>query len=344
MGFGPFHSQVPLARALTGAGHEVAFATGPSFCSWVARVGFPAYPVGMEARALLQETLRRYPYWPAEVPPERLLHFYLTRTAASVATPAILVDLLAIVRHWRPDVIVHDPGEFAAPIAAAWGGIPSVNHGWGPLLPTEDYRLAGEILAPLWERCRLAPRPLAGMYEHLYLDVCPPSIQSPDLAGIKAVQRLRPVPVHLRLSNHPERIDPLPSWADELPDRPTVYATLGTVFSNAPGLLAAVLGGIAGDDVNVVMAIGNDGDESLLARQSPTVRVERFIPQSLLLPRCAAVVCHGGAGTILAALDAGLPLLLLPVGIDQFPQFPTLRRGRRGPMAGARGSHPGAHW
>lgn len=42
------------------------------------------------------------------------------------------------------------------------------------------------------------------------------------------------------------------------------------------------------------------------------------MPQSLLLPHCAAVICHGGAGTILNSLTQGLPLLILPQGADQY--------------------------
>src|SRR6185437_15787650 len=43
----------------------------------------------------------------------------------------------------------------------------------------------------------------------------------------------------------------------------------------------------------------------------------RYIPQSLLLPYCDLVVCHGGWNTVLAALSVGLPLVLLPLGADQ---------------------------
>jgi UDP:flavonoid glycosyltransferase YjiC (YdhE family) len=328
VGYGPFHTQVPLARALCGAGHEVAFATGASFCPWVATVGFPAYPVGTDASAVLQETVRRFPHWPAGVPPEELLRFYLTCTSAQVATPPILLDLLAIVVHWRPDVIVHDPGEFAAPIAAACGRIPSVNHGWGPVLPMENYRLAAEILAPLWERCKLSPPPLAGMFEHLYLDVCPPSLQAPDIADIENVQSLRPIPVHLPLTSLPAWAKEPLAWDDDVAGRPTVYATLGTVFNNAPGVLAAILDALADQDVKVVLAIGDQGDAALLGRESPTVHVRRYIPQPQVLADCDLVICHGGAGTVLAALDAGVPLLLLPVGLDQF------HNARRGAAAG----------
>ena len=37
-----------------------------------------------------------------------------------------------------------------------------------------------------------------------------------------------------------------------------------------------------------------------------------------MLGRCDAVVCHGGSGTTLAALHAGLPLIIVPQGADQF--------------------------
>jgi UDP:flavonoid glycosyltransferase YjiC (YdhE family) len=47
------------------------------------------------------------------------------------------------------------------------------------------------------------------------------------------------------------------------------------------------------------------------------VRVERHVDQAEVLPRCRAVISHGGSGTVLAALAHGLPSLLLPMGADQ---------------------------
>ena len=45
--------------------------------------------------------------------------------------------------------------------------------------------------------------------------------------------------------------------------------------------------------------------------------MRRYIPQAALLPHCHAAVIHGGAGTMLGALAAGVPLLCLPQGADQ---------------------------
>src|SRR4029079_13270435 len=47
-------------------------------------------------------------------------------------------------------------------------------------------------------------------------------------------------------------------------------------------------------------------------------RIERFIPQSSVLPLAAAFVSHGGSGALLGALTAGVPMLAIPQGADQF--------------------------
>ena len=43
------------------------------------------------------------------------------------------------------------------------------------------------------------------------------------------------------------------------------------------------------------------------------------MPQAQALAAAALVVCHGGSGTVLGALAAGLPLVLTPMFSDQFP-------------------------
>jgi UDP:flavonoid glycosyltransferase YjiC (YdhE family) len=42
------------------------------------------------------------------------------------------------------------------------------------------------------------------------------------------------------------------------------------------------------------------------------------VAQSEVLPLVDLIVHHGGTGTVLGALEAGLPQLLLPQGADQF--------------------------
>ncbi len=114
----------------------------------------------------------------------------------------------------------------------------------------------------------------------------------------------------------------LPAWLAGLPPRPTIHATLGTIFNRAgPGRgrdpFQDIIAALRDEPVNLVVTVGRNVDPARFGPQPPQVRVERYVPQTLLLPHCAAVVAHGGWNTIMAALDHGLPLVLLPLGADQ---------------------------
>ena len=56
------------------------------------------------------------------------------------------------------------------------------------------------------------------------------------------------------------------------------------------------------------------------------VRHVPFAPFSLLLPRCAALVHHGGIGTTAQALRGGVPQLIMPMSHDQFDNAAICRR------------------
>jgi UDP:flavonoid glycosyltransferase YjiC (YdhE family) len=47
------------------------------------------------------------------------------------------------------------------------------------------------------------------------------------------------------------------------------------------------------------------------------VQVEAWVPQRDVLPHAAALVCHGGSGTMLGALAAAIPMVIIPLGADQ---------------------------
>jgi len=99
---------------------------------------------------------------------------------------------------------------------------------------------------------------------------------------------------------------------------PTIYFTLGTVFNLESGdLFARVLAGLSELEVDVVATVGRQIDPAELGSQPERIRVERYLPHSAVLPRCDAVVSHGGSGTVLGALAHGLPSVLLPMGADQ---------------------------
>jgi UDP:flavonoid glycosyltransferase YjiC (YdhE family) len=98
-----------------------------------------------------------------------------------------------------------------------------------------------------------------------------------------------------------------------------VYVALGTApLFNQPEKFAPLLAGLAGEAAEIVVTVGESNDPAAFGELPPTVHIETWLPLSPLLPRCDAVLCHGGTGTTLAALAAGLPLVLVPQGADQF--------------------------
>ncbi|UUO06974.1 glycosyltransferase [Blastopirellula sp. J2-11] len=57
--------------------------------------------------------------------------------------------------------------------------------------------------------------------------------------------------------------------------------------------------------------------EQLPPQLPSSVRHFSYVPLSQLLPRCAALVYHGGIGTLSQAIAAGIPHLIMPLSHDQ---------------------------
>jgi UDP:flavonoid glycosyltransferase YjiC (YdhE family) len=66
--------------------------------------------------------------------------------------------------------------------------------------------------------------------------------------------------------------------------------------------------------------------DQLPPRLPAGVRRFDYVPLSQVLPRAAALVSHGGIGTISQALAAGVPQLIIPLGFDQFDNAARLER------------------
>jgi rhamnosyltransferase subunit B len=67
-------------------------------------------------------------------------------------------------------------------------------------------------------------------------------------------------------------------------------------------------------------------EEQLPPSLPDTVRHFSYIPFSQVLPRAAALVHHGGIGTMAQALAAGIPQLVTPLAHDQFDNAIRIRR------------------
>jgi UDP:flavonoid glycosyltransferase YjiC (YdhE family) len=158
----------------------------------------------------------------------------------------------------------------------------------------------------------LASEPdLAGLDGRRWFTTRPPAMRDPATPLPESFRELRPEPDD-RVGGD---VAEMPPWLVTAPDRPRIAVTLGTMNAHRTDLLRPILDGMATLDVEVVVALG--ADPSTLGPVAANVRVERYVPMSLLIPRSAVVVHHAGSGTTLAALAAGVPSAMVPLTADQ---------------------------
>jgi UDP:flavonoid glycosyltransferase YjiC (YdhE family) len=310
---------VPLALAAQRAGHDVVVASGAEGVAEACRFGLPTWEVGpsrAEADAAFRE---RMPDMGALEPDQRMATVISGMFGAAASRRA--AELVPRAREWQPDVVVHPISELAGAIAAAQTGAYHVVHGLGPL-PAHAWSWFGSRFGDL---CREwgVPELTDAVLDVPYLDTCPPLLQSDAVAAFRNRRLLRPSAGEARPG---ERLPWDDQVLDALPFEDSVHLTLGTLFHGLTDVFETVLAGLRELPVNVLVTAGPGTDPARLGPQPPQVLVADFAPHALLLPRCAALVTQGGAGTILAALCHGLPHLILPQGADQFVNGATAQR------------------
>lgn len=302
---------MPLAQALAAQGDEVLVASGPDAADAVCSRGLSFHGAGPPLDSWFGALRARTRGAPGDgLAPSRVELYFIPRLFGEIGTALMVDDLLELCKRFEPTLLVFDPYVFAAPLAAAATGTRGVLHSIGPLKDRSLLDLVADAVSPIWREFGMDVPPAAGLFSGTTLTICPPSL---DQAAVEldGAQPLRPAPLPMA--------EPPPlavSWPK--PENPLVYLTLGTFSNNDLDLFRLVLEALDGEPVNVLATIGRDNDPSSLAPLPGNARVERYVPQPEVLPHCAAVVHHAGAGTTFGVLAHGLPSVALPQSADNF--------------------------
>ncbi len=303
-GAGHITPLVPLISALLDAGDDVLVVSGPEARAVVERTGARFDQAGGSQADVMARLAARTRGAPGDgIAPERILHYFLPRAFGEIAVDDMIDDVLRVGRQFRPEVVVFEAFALAGPLAADVLGVPAVAHMFGPLPPLDAVVLANDAVSPIWRAHGRSVPGWAGMFRHLTIQICPPSLEVADVPVGKSIG-LRPAV--------------LPKAPASTAERPLVYATFGTLFNADLDLFRLVLDALANEPVDVVVTVGRDQDPAALLPHPANARVERFVPQADLLPNCSAIVHHGGAGTTFGALAHGVPQVILPQGADNF--------------------------
>lgn len=100
-------------------------------------------------------------------------------------------------------------------------------------------------------------------------------------------------------------------------DPPLVWITFGTVntaFDVLTSTWATVMAAVADLPIQVIASTGRS---AVALQVPPNVEVVDWSELTEILARASAVICHGGSGTTLASLAAGIPLVVIPLLADQ---------------------------
>jgi UDP:flavonoid glycosyltransferase YjiC (YdhE family) len=102
------------------------------------------------------------------------------------------------------------------------------------------------------------------------------------------------------------------------PDLPLVVASLSSGYQapEQPERLQRIADALAMLPVEGLLTTGRGIDPDTIAASSP-VTVRRSVPHEAVLPVAAVMISHGGHGSVMAALEQGVPLVCLPAVGDQ---------------------------
>lgn len=107
------------------------------------------------------------------------------------------------------------------------------------------------------------------------------------------------------------------TWQPPVDDnRPIVLVAMSSTFQDQRDALQRVIDALGHLEVRGLVTTGPAIDPSEFS-PLPNVEVLAALPHSAVLPHAAVVVTHGGHGTVIKSLAAGVPVVILPHGRDQ---------------------------
>jgi UDP:flavonoid glycosyltransferase YjiC (YdhE family) len=307
-GAGHFNPLVPFARAFERAGHELLFAGPPDLAGPVDSAGFEFRHFDPPPEDELGAIWARVP----ELPPEEANEVVVGEVFGRLNTAAALPRLREACEEWRPDAVLRDPNEYGSALAAELHGIPHARVAIG-LASVEELGLgiAASAIDAIRQAEGLSSDPHAELLRcSPYLSVFPPTLDEGE----------QPDTYRFRDPAWEESPGALPDWWPGREDQPLVYVTFGSVAGSFPQALpvyGVALQAVADLPARVLLTVGRELDLDALPDAPDNVRVERWVPQQDVLGHAAAAVVHGGSGSTLGAIAAGVPLVVLPLFADQ---------------------------
>ncbi|HET9015774.1 MAG TPA: glycosyltransferase [Thermomicrobiaceae bacterium] len=351
---GDINPYVALALGLRERGHDILFAIEPEFRGAVDAAGFPISPLASHADALTARAGRLFGGSPARS------ILALVRHYGAVDLPGRVRDLRTACR--GADLLVASLIQFAAPIVSWLEDIPWVSVVLSPAnipssgLPPLPLPAPGPLRRPVTRLQWWAARRIVRRWADTPVNRARAGYGLPPVTDVMFTGNLSERLTAVATS--PAIVPPQPDWPPSVREtgflfwdapeewreppeltafldgsRPVVAISSGSMVSRIEGLFAEFFAAsFAAARRAGCRALALGASPGALPRPLPDdVLALPYAPFSRVYPRCAAAIHHGGIGTTAQALRAGLPMLVVPWGVDQFftaGRIATLGAGR----------------
>ena len=342
-GGGNVPPQLALARRLTERGHHVRILAPHILrsrievagCQFVPLHETPEHDSSSRTKDVLRDWEARTSMGAASLVRDRLIFGRASGYAS---------DVTAAIADERPNVVVTDYLLLGGYIAAERAGIPlaALIHTVYPLpapgmppygmgfQPAKGMpgRVRDALFAPVFRRfynarlnnlnavrAAMGLRPLTSAFEQFARAnrLLVLTSQAFDFPADSLAANVRYVGSQL---DDPAWLPPWEPAPTEDTNLPLVLVSLSTTYQQQGDVVRRVVAALADLPVRGLVTLGPalDGNRFSLP---PNVRAEPYAPHVLICPHADLVITHGGHGTVITALNAGVPLVCLPMGRDQ---------------------------
>lgn len=251
-----------------------------------------------------------------------------------------LAELGLVIEQFKPTLIVSDPMLYASAIAAKQAQLPwvAVSNSLNPVLNKEIH---SELLATL---AALDPKRKALFARHaIEVEFCGSDLLSPLLTiAFTTTEFVGKVDSFAHsLGSVVHCVGPATllkkrgdesyfAWDKIRKDQPLIYMSLGSQIYFQPRMFQTVIEALRDKPVQLIATVSELMDTEELTELPDNVHLCRYTPQLEILKQSSLMISHGGANSIMEAMQAGVPVLISPICNDQFHQAYYLEKQQAG--------------
>jgi len=240
----------------------------------------------------------------------------LAMIGTAIPFAKIMLDgVETVIDEFQPDVIINDCLAFVGGLAAYRRGIPYVTTIPVPL------DVAGKIESKLikWHLAHILE-----LQRSVGIESDEPVVFSKQLCLVFTSREFARTEESSQILGNIQFVGIVTGRPNNIPfdwerlsriTTPKVYVTLGTLLVD-----------IRKSFFSQLIEVFKDKPVTIIAATSPDIFdewpdnfiVQEYVPQTELMKRVDAIICHGGFNTVNEALFNGLPVLITPIGYDHF--------------------------